>query len=295
MKEFEKYGKVLLNEPLKKYTSFRIGGNAKAVLLPVDENALIDSIKLCKEKNMNYIVLGNCTNILVDDEGFDGLAIILKGVLDDIRVDRNILTAKSGATLRQVATIAMENSLGGLEFAHGIPGSVGGGAIMNAGAYDGELKDVVESVRLLDDELNIIELSNEEMQFSYRNSIAQDRGYIILSVKFKLFEKNIEEIKEKMNDFYNRRREKQPLEYPSAGSTFRRPTGYFAGRLIDDSGLRGLKHGGAQVSQKHCGFVINADNATAKDVRELIEIVQKTVYDKFNVELKREVKYIGGK
>ncbi|RVU54596.1 UDP-N-acetylmuramate dehydrogenase [Anaerosphaera multitolerans] len=292
MKEFEKYGKVLKNEPLKKYTSFKTGGPANLILFPESEEDLISALKICKERNLKHIVLGNCTNVLAKDEGFDGVVIMLKGVLKDISVSGDLVTASAGATLREVAEHALEKSLKGLEFAHGIPGSVGGGVIMNAGAYDGELKDVVESVRLLDNDLNIIELDNKEMNFGYRQSIAQEKGYIVLSAKFKLNKGNYEEIKSKMEDLMKRRSDKQPLDMPSAGSTFRRPEGYFAGKLIDDSGLRGFTHGGAGISEKHCGFVVNKNNATSKEIKETIEIVQKVVYDNFNVKLVREVKYI---
>lgn len=292
MEKFKNYGEVLYDEPLKKYTSFKTGGPAKVLLIPKTESDLIESIKICREKSLKYVVLGNCTNVLVDDNGFDGIVIMLKNTLNDIKIEDNYLTAQSGATLKQIANRACEKSLTGLEFAHGIPGSVGGGVIMNAGAYDGEIKDVVESVRMLDDNLNIIELKNSEMNFGYRKSIAQENNYIILSAKFKLKEGSSEEIVSKMEELSKRRAEKQPLELPSAGSTFRRPEGYYAGKLIDDSGLRGFTHGGAGISEKHCGFVVNKNNATSKEIKETIEIVQKVVYDNFKVKLVREVKYI---
>lgn len=295
MDRFKEFGQLKIDEPLKEYTSFKVGGPAKAVLFPKDEESLIKAIKTAKESNIDYLVLGNCTNILVDDEGFDGLVILIKSVLNNIDINGEFVTAGCGATLRSVGNRAYDNSLTGFEFAHGIPGSVGGGVIMNAGAYDGELKDIVYSVRLLDDNFNVVEYSNEEMNFAYRDSIAQEKGYTILSATFKLKNGDKSTIKEKMDDLWNRRESKQPLEMPSAGSTFRRPTGYFAGKLIDDSGLRGFSHGGAKISDKHCGFVINYNNATSKDVKELIATVQKVVHDKFKVELQREVKYIGGK
>lgn len=293
MNKFEEYGIVLENENLDKYTSFKIGGPAKYLVIPKDEASLINIIEICKSENLKYIVLGNCTNILVSDNGYDGVVILLRNTLDNIDVKGNKVTAGSGAILRSVANISLAHKLSGLEFAHGIPGSVGGGVIMNAGAYDGELKDVVESVRVLDENLEIKTFTNEQMKFSYRTSLAQENHYIILSTTFKLSESDPVLIKEKMMDFWNRRVTKQPLEYPSAGSTFRRPTGYFAGKLIDDSGLRGFTHGNAAVSEKHCGFVINKGGATAKDVKETIEIIQKIVKDKYNVELRREVKYVG--
>lgn len=293
MENLKDYGLVLEMENLNKYTSFHIGGPAKALVFPRDEKSLIEIIKICKSENLKYIVLGNCTNVLVSDKGYDGVVIMLKNVLDNIDINEDTIEVGAGATLRSVANTALSYSLTGFEFAHGIPGSVGGGVIMNAGAYDGELKDIVESVRVLDDNLNIIELSNEDMNFSYRTSVAQENNYIVLSAKFKLVKGDSIKIKEKMDDLWNRRVTKQPLEWPSAGSTFRRPKGYFAGKLIDDSGLRGFTHGNASISDKHCGFVINKGGATAREVRETIETVQKIVKDNYGVELKREVKYIG--
>lgn len=293
MKRFEDYARGLANENLDKYTSFKIGGPAEFVLFPKDEGGLIECLKILKHDNIPYIILGNGTNVLVSDEGFKGAVIILRNTLNSISVDGNIVTAGAGATLRDVANFILENSLTGFEFAHGIPGTVGGGVIMNAGAYDGELKNVVRSVRLLDNDLNIRTFSNEEMLFGYRKSIAQDKNYIILSAEFELQEGDKALIKEKMDDFWNRRVTKQPLDMPSAGSTFRRPEGYFAGKLIDDSGLRGFRHGNCGISEKHCGFVVNYGGATAKEVKETIEIVQKVVFDNFGVLLKREVKFIG--
>lgn len=293
MEKLKDYGLVLEMENLSKYTSFHIGGPAKTLVFPKNEESLIKIIEICKLENLKYIVLGNCTNILVSDKGYDGIVIMLKNTFNNISVKENLIEAEAGATLRSVANIALSHELGGFEFAHGIPGSVGGGVIMNAGAYDGELKDIVESVKVLDNNLEIKELSNKEMNFSYRTSLAQENNYVVLSAKFRLEKKNPLEIKEKMDDLWNRRVTKQPLKFPSAGSTFRRPEGYFAGKLIDDSGLRGFTHGDAGISEKHCGFVINKGKATAKEVRETIETVQKIVKDNYGVELKREVKYIG--
>ncbi|MGO3751770.1 MAG: UDP-N-acetylmuramate dehydrogenase [Peptoniphilaceae bacterium] len=294
MLEFQKFGKLKIDEELKEYTSFKIGGKVKALLFPENEERLVGAIKLAREQGMKYLVLGNCTNILADDSGFDGLIILLQGVLDKIKVKDSFIEAQCGASLRSIGNKALEYGLSGFEFAHGIPGSLGGGVIMNAGAYDGELKDIIYSVRLLDNEGDIKEYSNTDMKFSYRDSIAQQKGYIILSAIFKLHKKDKFLIKEKMDDLWNRRISKQPLDLPSAGSTFRRPKGYFAGKLIDDSGLRGFRHGGAMISQKHCGFVVNVEEASSKDVKELIETVQKVVYDKFGVKLQREVKFVGG-
>lgn len=286
-------GDFFKNEPMKKYTSFRVGGPAELLIRPKDEESLIKILKTIKENNYKFYILGNGTNIIVKDGGFDGIIILLKDRLKDICVDGLRISAGAGASLKSLSNRAMENSLTGLEFAHGIPGSVGGAMVMNAGAYDGEMKNIVESVRVLDADGNIREYSNRQMNFSYRNSIVLEENLIVLSATFILEKGDKKAIKEKYEEFDRRRTEKQPLNLPSAGSTFKRPQGYFAGKLIDDSGLRGFRHKGAGISDKHCGFVVNYDNASAKDILETIEIVQKIVYDNFSVHLEREVKIIG--
>ncbi|MDO5715374.1 MAG: UDP-N-acetylmuramate dehydrogenase [Tissierellia bacterium] len=290
----QSWGDFLYQEEMKNFTSFQVGGPADLVIRPKDEKSLIQIIKRCREKNYNYYILGNCSNIIVHDDGFRGVIILLKHRLQDISKQDNFITAGAGASLKAVSEYATEHSLSGLEFAHGIPGTVGGAMVMNAGAYDGEMKMVVSSVRVLTLNNEIVELSNEEMNFRYRNSRVQDEKLVVLSTTFQLQKGNREEIRKKYEDFDKRRQEKQPLDMPSAGSTFKRPTGYFAGKLIDDSGLRGFTHRGAGVSQKHCGFVVNKGNATARDILETIEMIQKVVYDNFGVELEREVKIIGG-
>lgn len=295
MNSFKNFGSFYREENLDKYTTFKIGGPAEFLLIPKDEESLIEAIKTAREKNIKVTLLGNGSNVLIDDLGVEGLVIVLRDTLNKITLNGTTVIAGAGATLRDTAIFAGENSLGGLEFAHGIPGSVGGGVIMNAGAYDGELKDVVSKVKFIDNNLNVIELNNSEMKFAYRDSIAQRNNYIILSVEFDLLKKNKAEIFEKMDDLMQRRIDKQPLEMPSSGSTFRRPAGYFAGKLIQDSGLQGLRVGGAMISTKHSGFVVNFDNAKSQDVKDLIDTVQKIVMEKFGVELKREVKYIGGR
>jgi len=290
----ENLGEFFYNEPMKNHTSFNVGGEAKLLIKPKDEKSLIEILKSIKENNYNYYILGNCTNIIVKDNGFDGIIIKLKARLNEVeKISEKEIYAGAGISMKRLSEFAMENSLTGLEFAHGIPGSLGGGVVMNAGAYDGELKNVIKSVRLLDEDLNIIELPLDEMNFSYRHSIVQERNLIVLGASFSLEHGDKDEIKKKYEDFDNRRREKQPLDMPSAGSTFKRPKGYFAGKLIDDSGLRGFTHRGAGISEKHCGFVVNKNNATAKDILETIQIVQKIVRDKFGVNLEREVKIIG--
>ena len=278
---------------IKEYTNFKVGGVCDVVAFPKSSEEVIDLLKVAKENNIPTTVLGNLTNLIVRDGGIEGLVILLRENYADIKACGDEVTALAGATLQKTANIARDNSLAGMEFAHGIPGSVGGGITMNAGAYDGELKDIVKSVTAITQDFEIREFSNEEMKFRYRNSLVQDENLVVLSATFKLKYGNKEEINDKMCDLMARRKAKQPLEYPSAGSTFKRPEGYFAGKLIQDAGLKGLTHGGAQISKKHSGFVINIGGATAKDIVELIETVQKIIHDKFGVEIEREVKIIG--
>lgn len=278
---------------IKEYTNFKVGGLCDVVAFPKSPEEVIDLLKVAKKHNIPTTVLGNLTNLIVRDGGIEGLVILLRENYADIKVEGDEVTALAGATLQKTANIARDNSLAGMEFAHGIPGSVGGGITMNAGAYDGELKDIVKSVTAITKDFEIREFSNEEMKFRYRNSLVQDENLVVLSATFKLKYGNKEEINDKMCDLMARRKAKQPLEYPSAGSTFKRPEGYFAGKLIQDAGLKGLTHGGAQISKKHSGFVINIGGATAKDIVELIETVQKIIHDKFGVEIEREVKIIG--
>ncbi|KXB70858.1 UDP-N-acetylmuramate dehydrogenase [Peptoniphilus sp. DNF00840] len=290
----ENLGDFFYDEPMKNHTSFCVGGPAKLLIKPNDEVALVEILKSIKKNNYKYYILGNCTNIIVRDKGFDGIIIKLKNKLNDVKkVSDKEIYAGTGASMKKISEFAMENSLTGLEFAHGIPGSLGGAVVMNAGAYDGEIKNVVKSVRLLDEDLKVIEVPGDEMNFSYRHSLVQERDLIVLGATFSLEDGDKNEIREKYEDFDQRRADKQPLDMPSAGSTFKRPTGYFAGKLIDDSGLRGFTHKGAGISEKHCGFVVNKNKATARDVLETIEIVQKVVRDKFGVTLEREVKIIG--
>lgn len=290
----ENLGEFFYDEPMRNHTSFCLGGPAKLLIKPKDEETLIEILKEIKKNNYNFYILGNCTNIIVKDKGFDGIIIKLKNKLKDLKkVSDTEIYAGAGVSLKKVSEFAMENSLTGLEFAHGIPGSLGGGVVMNAGAYDGEMKNVIKSIRLLDENFKVIEVSCQDMNFSYRHSLVQERDLIVLGATFSLSPGNKDDIREKYEEFDKRRAEKQPLDLPSAGSTFKRPSGYFAGKLIDDSGLRGFTHNGAGISEKHCGFVVNKNNATAKDVLETIEIVQKVVHDKFGVNLEREVKIIG--
>ncbi|MBW4829565.1 MAG: UDP-N-acetylmuramate dehydrogenase [Clostridiaceae bacterium] len=289
----ENIGKVLLDEPMKNHTSFKIGGPTDIMVIPGSEKELIEGIKICKDNNINYYIMGNGSNLLASDKGIEGVVIKISEEFGDIVVNDTFIKAESGALLTVVSKKALKNSLTGLEFASGIPGSIGGAITMNAGAYGGEMKDIVTKVRCLDSDGNVVEYSNEEMEFRYRKSRVEDEGLIVLSVEMELEKGDYKAIEEKMRELTEKRTSKQPLHLPSAGSTFKRPEGYFAGKLIDDSGLRGIRYGGAQVSEKHCGFIVNIDNATSEDVRTLIKTVQKIVKDNYGVELETELKIIG--
>ncbi len=286
-------GKVLFDEPMKNHTSFKIGGPADVMIIPRNEEELIEAVKLCRENNVDLYIMGNGSNLLVKDGGMRGAVIKINEDLNNINIVGNTINCEAGALLTGVSRAAMANSLTGIEFANGIPGSIGGAVTMNAGAYGGEMKDIIKSVRVLDTMNNIQEYTNEEMNFRYRGSRVVDENLIVLSIKIELKPGNYDEIEAVMKDLTFKRTSKQPLELPSAGSTFKRPVGYFAGKLIEDSGLRGLRLGGAQISQKHCGFVVNIDNATCKDVLQLISVVQKTIRDNYDVELETEIKLIG--
>ena len=281
---------IFRDEPMKNYTTFRIGGKADLLVKPKTYQQIAEIITLCKKYEVPYYVLGNGSNLLVSDEGYRGVIIHVYNQLADIKVEGNRIIAGAGAILSKVATVAMENSLTGLEFAHGIPGTLGGAVVMNAGAYNGEMKNVLISCEVMDEEGKVITLSKDELQLGYRTSIIQNKNYIVLRATMQLEKGEKENIKAYMKELMLRRKEKQPLDKPSAGSTFKRPEGYFAGKLIMDSGLKGYQIGGAKVSEKHCGFVINTGNATCQDVVDLIRHIQKEVKRQFNVELKTEVK-----
>jgi UDP-N-acetylmuramate dehydrogenase len=281
---------ILMDEKMSAHTTFRIGGAADLLLEIRSENELSDVVRML---NGDFFLLGNGSNLLVSDKGIRGAVIHLSKGFNNIDIKDNIITAKAGATLAGIARVAYDNSLTGFEFAAGIPGSLGGAIVMNAGAYDGEMKNVVRSVKLMDYNGNIVTKTNEEMHFSYRHSLLKEESYIVLEVEIALEKGDQADIKAKMDDLSQRRRDKQPLEYPSAGSTFKRPEGYFAAKLIDDAGLRGYSVGGAQVSTKHCGFVINTGNATATDVYTLINDVQDRVKKSSGVEIEPEVILVG--
>lgn len=284
---------VKLQEPMSKHTTFRIGGPADFYLCPHSTKEVQQTVQICKEENLPYFILGNGSNLLVSDKGYRGAIIQLWKNFSDISVKDCCITAKAGALLSKVAAEALEEGLTGMEFASGIPGTIGGAVFMNAGAYGGEMKDIIKEVKVLDDQGEIRVLSNEEMKLGYRTSIVKEKGYTVLSAVLQLKKGDVSVIRETMEDLKNRRTSKQPLDMPSAGSTFKRPEGYFAGKLIMDSGLRGFSMGGAQVSEKHCGFVVNKGGATAEDVTALIREVQRRVKEKFGVELETEVRFLG--
>ena len=285
--------RILFHQSMKEYTTFRVGGEAECLVLIQQEEELAKLISYLNQIEHNYFILGNGSNLLVGDKGYRGIILKFDGPMEQIAVEGTQITAKAGALLSQVAVAAKDNSLTGLEFAAGIPGSIGGGVVMNAGAYDGEMKQVVESVKVMDGDGQIAVLDNDTMEFGYRTSIIKSRPYIVLEVVLKLAEGNREQIGARMEELTNLRRSKQPLEYPSAGSTFKRPEGYYAGKLIMDAGLRGYRIGGAQVADKHCGFVINTGGATAADIKEVIEEVQERVRKRFHVFLEPEVVFLG--
>ena len=280
---------ILVNEPMKKHTTFRIGGEAECYVKIENADQLAAVRQFLQKEAVPVQVIGNGSNLLFGDEGFAGVVLEICDKMNEIRVEGTKIIVQAGALMSKVARVAYENSLTGFEFAAGIPGTIGGGTVMNAGAYGGELKQVISSVKMLDETGKIVELSNEEMAFGYRTSIVKKRPYIVVEVTLQLRQGRQEDILAVMEDLAFRRRDKQPLEYPSAGSTFKRPEGYFAGELIMKSGLRGYRVGGAQVSEKHCGFVINTGDATAEDVLQLMEHVKNTVKATFGVELEPEV------
>ena len=284
---------VRYDEPLKNHTTFKIGGNCIALIEPREVSDIVETIKICRENSIKFFVIGNGSNLLVPDEGYNGVIIKLKGEFSTIQVEGEYLIVNSGARLSEVYTVAYENSLTGFEFASGIPGTIGGAIYMNAGAYGGEMKDIVESVQVLDlDNFELRELKNEELEFSYRKSIIQRKNYIVTTIKLKLQKGNKEEINAVYEDLRERRNSKQPLNFGSAGSTFKRPEGHFASKLIEDAGLKGYHINDAWVSEKHSGFIVNKGNASFKEVMELIEYVQKVVFEKFGVKLETEVRIL---
>ena len=284
---------ILIDEPMSRHTTFRVGGPADFFVTPKAKEEVRDVICICKEAGMPYYIIGNGSNLLVPDAGYRGVIIQIYKEMNEVKVEGNLVKAQAGALLSGIAAKALGAELTGFEFASGIPGTIGGACVMNAGAYGGEMKDVLESVTVLTGEGKIIELDRNELELGYRTSVIAKEGYIVLGAVLKLERGDGEKIKTYMDELKEKRVTKQPLEYPSAGSTFKRPEGYFAGKLIEDAGLRGFQVGGAQVSEKHCGFVINRDHATAADIMELMRQVQIRVKENSGVDLEPEVKRLG--
>lgn len=285
--------RVLTEEPMWRHTTFRIGGPADYFLIPETREEIREILKICDAEGIPSFVLGNGSNLLVSDRGFSGAVIQLYRNMGELRVEGTKITASCGALLSAIAAAARNASLTGFEFAGGIPGTLGGAVVMNAGAYGGEMKDVLTRVTVMTKTGEILELPAGDLEMGYRTSLVKKAGYLVLEAEMGLKEGDPDEIRSIMKDLMERRTSKQPLEYPSAGSTFKRPEGYFAGKLIMDSGLRGYRVGGAQVSEKHCGFIINTGDATAEDVRRLMEYVTGRVQEKFGVSLEPEVKFLG--
>lgn len=284
---------ILFHEPMSRHTTFRVGGEAECFITIRQEEELAKLLPYLNQIEQPYFILGNGSNLLVGDKGYRGIVLRFGGPMEEIRVEGTHIIAKAGALLSKTAVTAKENGLTGLEFAAGIPGSIGGGVVMNAGAYEGEMKQVVESVRVMDRDGQISTLDNDTMEFGYRTSIIKNRPFVVLEVTLRLAEGDKDAIGVRMEELSQLRRSKQPLEYPSAGSTFKRPEGYYAGKLIMEAGMRGYRIGGAQVSNKHCGFVVNMGKATAADIREVIEEVQERVKERFHVSLEPEVVFLG--
>ena len=285
--------RVLVDEPMKRHTTFRIGGPADFFLLPSTVDEVRGILEICREEELPYFILGNGSNLLVSDKGYRGVIIQLYRNFSNISVEGNEICASSGALLSQIAAAARNASLTGFEFAGGIPGTLGGAVFMNAGAYGGELKDVLKEAVVMTEQGEILTLPVEKLDMGYRTSRIKKAGYLVLEARLVLEQGDMDKIRDITKDLTEKRVSKQPLEYPSAGSTFKRPEGYFAGKLIMDAGLRGYQVGDAQVSEKHCGFVINKGNATAADVLTLIENVREKVKEKFVVTLEPEVKFLG--
>lgn len=284
---------VHINEPMSRHTSFRIGGPADYFLQPSDTEQIKKILDICRENKLPFFILGNGSNLLVSDTGFSGVIIQLFHNFERIIVEDSLIRAQAGALLSGIAVTARDHSLTGFEFAGGIPGTLGGAVMMNAGAYGGEMKHVLKEATVMTQSGEILAIPADRLNMGYRTSVIKEAGYIVLDAVLFLQKGDQEKIRAKMKELTDLRVSKQPLEYPSAGSTFKRPEGYFAGKLIMDAGLRGYQVGGAQISEKHCGFVINKGNATASDVLRLIEDVRNRVYEQFGVNLEPEVKFLG--
>ena len=285
--------RVLVDEPMKKHTTFRVGGNADYFVMPQNAEEVKKIVALCKDAEVPYYILGNGSNLLVGDRGYRGVIIQIYKAMNDVQIEGDRVKVQAGALLSRVGTATLEAELTGFEFAAGIPGTVGGAVVMNAGAYGGEMKDIIVNATVLTQDGDIITINKEDLELGYRTSVIAKKGYVVLEAEYQLQPGEKEVIRARMDELKCQRVTKQPLEYPSAGSTFKRPEGYFAGKLIQDAGLRGFQVGGAQVSEKHCGFVINKDQATAADIRELMRQVSDKVMQEFGVKLEPEVKTLG--
>ncbi|MCM1495578.1 MAG: UDP-N-acetylmuramate dehydrogenase [Bacteroides sp.] len=294
IREIIKEEQLLFDEPMSSHTTFRVGGPADVIVKPGSISEIEQVLQWCSEHAIPYYIVGNGSNLLVGDAGIRGVVIQIGNAFSEIEVgEDDTIWVQAGCMLGKVANAALEHSLTGLEFASGIPGTIGGAVLMNAGAYGGEMKDIIECVTLLTPAGEVLILPQDQMEFGYRDSIAARKNYIVLEVKLRLQKGNPKEIAGKMKELNEARKEKQPLEFPSAGSTFKRPEGYFAGKLIMDAGLAGYRVGDAQVSEKHCGFVINRGHATAKDIVTLMNEVVKQVEEKYQVILEPEIRKIG--
>ena len=293
LRKFAPEENICLQESMASHTTFRIGGLADCFVQLENTEQLIKVQKYLRQVGVPFFILGNGSNLLVSDAGFRGVILQIGPKMNRVTVEGNVIVAQAGASMAQIARTAMEHELTGMEFASGIPGTIGGGVVMNAGAYGGELSQIVTQVNVVNSEGEIMELDNETMEFGYRTSTIRNNPFTVTEVILRLEKGDRQQIRERMDELAAKRREKQPLEYPSAGSTFKRPAGHYAGQLIMEAGLRGFQCGGAKVSDKHCGFVINTGNATAEDVRKLIREVQARVKDQFNVDLETEVLFLG--
>lgn len=284
---------ILIDEAMSNHTSFKIGGKVKVLVIPSRFEQINKTLKLCHALNQPFLIMGNGSNILVEDKGIDALVIKISEALSGVTFEDDLVIAESGILLSKLSKLVLRESLQGFEFASGIPGTLGGAIFMNAGAYGGEMKDVIEWVEVMTLDGEILKVDRDHLEFGYRTSVVKDRNYIVLRVGIRLSRGDMQGIIDCTNELTKKRVSKQPLELPSAGSTFKRPPGHYAGQLIEEAGLRGLRRGDAQVSEKHCGFIVNLGNATCDDVLELISVVQKVVYDTFGVELEREVRIFG--
>lgn len=292
-------GSILFNEPMKRYTTFKVGGPADCMVIPSSKKELTAVLKAARDNGIPYYIVGNGSNLLVSDDGYRGLIILIRdrgnAVFSERELEdgRTCISTGAGTALTALSNEAASKSLTGLEFAAGIPGTVGGAVVMNAGAYGGEIRDVITDAEVIAPDGTCLTLTADELELGYRHSIIPEKGYIVIGASFTLPKGNADEIRARMQELNAQRRAKQPLEYPSAGSTFKRPEGYFAGKLIDDAGLRGFAVGGACVSEKHAGFVINRGDATAEDIRRVIEQVSDRVFAMSSVRLEPEVKMLG--